>query len=61
VAGNTTVAGDHLAVYSGDFSVTAKAPGIGAVPVDVEFQACDDSRCLAPVRIELEAPGKEKR
>jgi uncharacterized protein YyaL (SSP411 family) len=60
-AGNTTVAGDHLAVYSGDFSVTAKAPGIGAVPVDVEFQACDDSRCLAPVRIELEAPGKEKR
>jgi len=60
-AADTTVAGDRLAVYSGDFSVTAKVPGEGAVAVDVEFQACDDSRCLAPVRLELEAPGKEKR
>ncbi len=60
-AENTTVAGDRLAVYSGDFSVTAMLPGNGAVAVDVEFQACDDSRCLAPVRLQLEAPGKEKR
>ena len=56
-----TVAGDRLSVYSGDFSVTAKTPGSDAAAVDVEFQACDDSRCLAPARLELEAPAKEKR
>jgi len=58
-----SVAGEKLSVYSGDFLVTAKAAGDAPAEVDVEFQACDDSRCLAPEKLELEAPGlsKEKR
>ncbi len=58
------VAGERLSVFSGDFSVTAKherlEPSRGnrddPVDVEVEFQACDDERCLAPVRLALRAP-----
>ena len=62
-AGAVAVAGESLSVYSGEFTVTARVPGEGAAAVRVEYQACDDSRCLAPVRLELEAsvPKKEKR
>jgi hypothetical protein len=62
-AHRVTVAGEELSVYSGTFSVTAKAQA-GApakATVDVEFQACDDSRCLAPVRLLLEAPGSKEK
>ena len=57
-------AGEDLSVYSGEFRVTARAlPAAGAIlppslPIDIEFQACDESRCLAPQRLELAAsPG----
>jgi len=55
------VAGERLSVLSGVFSVTASGevadgPGASAsVDVDVEFQVCDDSRCLAPARLALRA------
>jgi uncharacterized protein YyaL (SSP411 family) len=62
-AQSVTVAGETLSVYSGDFSVTVEPPSGTAPPLDVEFQACDDSRCLAPVRLSLEtpAPTEEKK
>ena len=57
------VAGEELSVYSGAFSVTAKtrAGAPAKIAVDVEFQACDDSRCLAPVRLSLASPGPEEK
>jgi uncharacterized protein YyaL (SSP411 family) len=66
-ARTTRVAGEELSVYSGDFVVTTPVSRVDesdAEPtgvVDVEFQACDNSRCLAPVRIELEIPATGRR
>ena len=54
-------AGEDLSVYSGEFQVTARAEPTAGVPppsslaVEVEFQACDASRCLAPQRLALSA------
>jgi len=61
-------AGEDLSVYSGEFRVTARAEspaGIQAstsLPVEIEFQACDESRCLAPQRLALSAgiPGEAR-
>jgi len=63
VAHRVTVAGEELSVYSGAFSVTAKtrAGAPAKIAVDVEYQACDDSRCLAPVRLSLASPGPEEK
>jgi hypothetical protein len=62
-AHSVTVAGETLSVYSGEFSITVEPPPGPPPPLDVEFQACDDSRCLAPVRLSLEtpAPTEEKK
>ena len=58
----TLVAGEKLSTYSGSFEIAIPAAIPRDVPsgelrarVEIEVQACDDRRCLAPARLELGA------
>ncbi|MGH9441470.1 MAG: protein-disulfide reductase DsbD domain-containing protein, partial [Thermoanaerobaculia bacterium] len=59
---DVAVAGEPLSTYSGAFEIplpatisTQAQPGKIRARVTIEFQACDDRRCLAPSRLELSA------
>ena len=61
-------AGEEISAYSGALAIPVRihaspdaADGEASVRLKVEFQPCDDSRCLAPRRVELAVPLKIAR
>jgi hypothetical protein len=57
------VAGDTLSVYDGRLTLAVPLtalpdapPGAHSVTLALQFQACDDARCLPPDRVEVEVP-----
>ena len=52
--------GETLSVYSGKVEIRAPIERTAGGPIraTVEFQPCDEKRCLAPERVELEAASR---
>ena len=58
-------AGEELSVYTGNFGIGAVRRPVpaepGAITAEISFQACNDSRCLAPERVTLTVPFSEEK